>query len=59
MCETIPSSLLATICLKQLAIENNSYFPTTSKVVSRDFFTNDLLTAAKDETFVTNLKHKS
>lgn len=45
---TGPASFLATRCLKQLALDNNSNFPKASELIIDDFYMDDWLSGAND-----------
>lgn len=53
---TTSASYLATRYLKQLAIENEFKFPVIDRTISGDFYMDDLLTGAEDDTSATDIK---
>ncbi|XP_036145373.1 uncharacterized protein LOC118646483 [Monomorium pharaonis] len=55
---TKPASFLATRCLLQLAEDEKAKYPRASKVVSRDFYMDDMLTGGDTEADILNLQNK-
>lgn len=46
---TASAAFLATRCLKQISLDNSADYPVESKIISNDFYVDDLLTGSHDE----------
>lgn len=53
---TAPASFLATRCLKQLALENSNSFPEESRIITNDFYVDDLITGSDDIAKLTSFR---